>query len=296
MLAALAIAWSLGPSLPLERTEVQVAALGSRLFVVGGFPQAADARVDVFDVATGKWSAAAPLPAGGNHLAVAGGDGRVWVFGGLRKDKASDDAFEYDAASDRWSRLPALPLPCVAGAAVYFERKVHIVGGWCGGEHDADAHWVFDPQARTYSKKAAIPHAREHFLLIPANGRLFAIGGRFDTKTVELDDVEIYDPARDAWTRGAPLPEKRSGYAAALLGGEIFVLGGDNGSEKRQLPSHDDVFAYDVAANSWSRRGRLPYGVHGTGAAAFDGRLYVPAGSKLGGHELPLRTMIVSGP
>jgi len=56
--------WSTRAPLPTARQEVAVAALGERIFVVGGFGAgaAADATVEAYDVATDRWQARASYP------------------------------------------------------------------------------------------------------------------------------------------------------------------------------------------------------------------------------------------
>lgn len=298
-LTAAAPSWSFGPPLVHARTEVQVAILGERLYVIGGYPKVYDSRVDVYDAGTKVWTAAAPLPRGGNHLAVASGGGRIFVFGGCcTTDSEYATAYRYDGASNRWTSLRSLPAPCAAGAAAYLNGKVHIVGGSCKTGrtyHDVRRHLVYDPGSNTYANAAPIPWAREHFALLSIDGKLYAVGGRQETKTNETASMYAYNPKSDAWTILAPMPQKRSGFAATSIDGKIVVVGGDNGSEKHQLPAHAEVFIYDLASNTWSSAARLPYGVHGTDAAVLNGRVYLPGGSKIGGHDWPLKTMLTCG-
>src|SRR5581483_5499123 len=75
-------AWSSGAQLPVPRSEDAVAAVGSTIYVIGGYapagahPAALDSTgavdvdeplVQAFDLNTGRWSDRAPLPRGLNH-------------------------------------------------------------------------------------------------------------------------------------------------------------------------------------------------------------------------------------
>lgn len=234
---------------------------------------------------------------------MASGGGSIFVFGGCCADAARDSSFatayRYDTATNRWSNVAPLPEPCSAAAAAYLDGRVHIVGGSCGAgnnDHDVERHLVFIPETGRYAEAAPIPWAREHLALVVADGRLYALGGRQGNKTNETASVYVYDPGSDRWAALSPMPAKRSGMAAAFVNGRIYVFGGDNGTEAHQLPSHRDVFVYDVSSNEWTRLTDLPYGVHGTGAAVVRGKIYLPGGSQLGGHDEPLNTMLVITP
>ena len=289
--------WSQGPRLPFPRTEVQVAQSGSRLYVLGGYSAQTDfeSRVDIFDATSGLWSAGPPLPVGRNHTAVAAGNGYIYVFGGCcsRRTYSAD---VLDIAANAWRALPPMPAHCGAGAAAVLDGKVHIASGNCDVApdtyRDVTTHLVYDPMTERYSTAAPLPEARNHLCLIAAAGRLFAIGGRHETKAHERARVDIYDPRSDRWTPGAPLPAKRSGAACALSGGYIFVIGGDAGTEQIPAPAHDTVFVYSIARNRWSNGGTLPHGLHGTDAAVLGGTIYLPGGSAIGGHKRPLDEML----
>ena len=224
------------------------------------------------------------------------------MFGGCCQPDGTSNyatAYRYDIASNRWSELPALPAACAAAAAAYLAGKVHLVGGSCvdgASEHDVARHLVFDPTAGTYTDAAPISWPREHHALLVAHDTLYALGGRQETKTNETASMYAYDAGGDHWIEQPAMPAPRSGFPAAVANDKIFVFGGDNGDETHQLPSHRDVFVYDLAAKHWDRRADLPYGVHGTGAATLRGLIYIPAGSPLGGHAEPLASMLVVTP
>ena len=77
--------WTLGPPLPIGRSEVSVATIGTQIYLIGGYAPAGSnptqldstGKVDVdqplvqaFDIATQRWSDRAPIPRGMNHIGV----------------------------------------------------------------------------------------------------------------------------------------------------------------------------------------------------------------------------------
>src|SRR5437764_9576237 len=105
--------WGRESTLPgLALNAPAVAAIGSRLYVLGGFAGATNTPVDtvrVFDVSTHAWSTAAPLPSprGGEAAAVL--DGKIHVLGGGNSVSTLADHSVYDPATDSWSEAAPLP-------------------------------------------------------------------------------------------------------------------------------------------------------------------------------------------
>ena len=71
--------WMVGASAPTKRTEVAVAELNGKIYVVGGFaePDMSNALeygitkvVEVYDPETDSWTTATPLPEGRHHVVL----------------------------------------------------------------------------------------------------------------------------------------------------------------------------------------------------------------------------------
>ena len=72
--------------------------------------------------------------------------------------------------------------------------------------------------------------------------------------------------------------------AAVGPDGRIYVFGGTNTSGNNNYLTA--VYAYDIAANSWSTVAPLPVGMNsGAAATGPDGRLYVVGGSTAAGQS-----------
>ena len=98
-----------------------VAAIGSRIFVIGGFSGATNvptATVRVYDASTHAWSTAAPLPSPRGGAAAVVLDGKIRVLGGGNSESTLADHSVYDPATDTWSEAAPLPRPEGSVAAV----------------------------------------------------------------------------------------------------------------------------------------------------------------------------------
>jgi N-acetylneuraminic acid mutarotase len=266
--------WSTGAPLPSARTEVSVAEVNGKIYLVGGL--AAGRELETYDPATDTWSPGAPIPREVHHAAAVGVDGKLYLIGGYLDQSWTPTAavHEYDPETGRWRGLAPLPTPRGALAAAALDGRIHVVGGVGLNGKNTNAHESYHPATNRWTSRAPLPTARDHFVAAAAQGRLYAIGGRIDGDSGQnLNANEAYDPAADRWEEKAPLPTARSGIAAAVLDGRIFVVGGEARSG-----TFSNVEAYDPKTNSWSAYVPMPTARHGLGAAVVDGKLFVIAG------------------
>src|SRR5262245_32084315 len=106
-------AWSMKKPLPGgPRNEVALAAVGDKVFVVGGHVGGnAVPQVDEYDPATETWKTRAPMPKGLDHLGIAVLGGKIVTVGGFIGSVhrgAVADVYQYDPAADSWRALPSL--------------------------------------------------------------------------------------------------------------------------------------------------------------------------------------------
>jgi N-acetylneuraminic acid mutarotase len=285
--------WTKGTQLPNGRSEDSVAAVGSTIYVIGGYapagknPTALDSsgEVDVdqplvqaFDLQAGRWSDRAPLPRGLNHLGVTTLDGKIYAFGGFAQQNrdAVADANVYDPTADAWTPLPPLPAPLGSIAVAPLDGKIHLVGG--RDTHSVGTHVVFDPSTKRYTTAAPLPIGRDHMGLVAYGGKLYAIGGRVDDFNHNTSYVDIYDPKTNRWSPGTPMPSQRSGMAVVLYRDRILAIGGERGGG-----TFTNNEAYDPRTNAWMSLTALPEGRHGTGAVVVGDTLYLPAGAPVNG-------------
>lgn len=175
--------------MPTARGFLTAAAIGKRIYAVGGVTERtkyqSDVRVqpsqalEIYDVTSDTWSRGRGLPTPTQHAGGASAGGKLYVVGGRRVgDLSVDVAQRYDPATDTWRELPPLPLGSGGLQAVSDGRRVVAIGG--GDDHE---HWV-----------------------TPATW--------------------AFDPAADRWQRLADLSVARHGHAAAAIGTTAYTFGG----------------------------------------------------------------------
>src|SRR6266550_2182396 len=111
--AALVLAgtWETRAPLPVARSEVAGARVGSSIAVVGGFlaDGSNSARADLYSPARDRWTRLPDLPIAVNHPMAAGFGGRLYVFGGYRRFGGPPLRDLFVLHGSHWGRLPSLP-------------------------------------------------------------------------------------------------------------------------------------------------------------------------------------------
>lgn len=260
--------------MPSERTEVAVAAVDGKVYVIGGLN--GERELEIFDPQKWSWSRGAPFPRMVHHAAAVGSNGKLYVLGGFADGgwTPTDATYEYDPVTDRWAALASMPTARGALAAAVLGGRIHAVGGTARPKADTNAHEAYDPATNSWATLSPLPTPRDHLAAATLGGKIFAIGGRVGGNyRRNLGMNEVYDPTLDRWEPKAPLPTPRSGIVAVPLEGEIFVVGGE-----APTGTFAEVESYDPTMNSWTSRAPLPTPRHGLGAAVVSGKLYVLGG------------------
>jgi non-specific serine/threonine protein kinase len=259
--------WGVATPLPVARTEVAAARLGSEIVLLGGFlaDGTSTGRVDAYSPLTGRWRRLPDLPAKVNHAMAAAFAGRLYVVGGYGAERR---AFVYFGA--RWRALRNLPAPRAAAGAAIVNEKLYIVGGVLAPGKLAQRMLIFDLRRSRWSF-APGPSPREHLAVTAAGGLVYALAGR--SGGTNFTTFESYLPKRRAWRRLPPVPYPRGGTGAAVLRGRIVSVGGEE-----PAGTIASVYAYRIATRRWARLPDMRTPRHGLGVAAFGDRVYAIGG------------------
>jgi N-acetylneuraminic acid mutarotase len=206
------------------------------------------ASTEVFDPATGAWTAAAPMTeTRTGHQAVLLRDGRVLVIGGTVATGGPPAALAYcelfDPAAGSWTPTGDLGTGRTGHQATLLpDGTVLVTGGDAVGRRP---------------------------------------DGRYDARS--LDTAERYNPATGTWTAAARMPGPRTRHRGILLRtGQVLLTGGTSGPTF--TAGYRTAVTYDPGADSWTgtgalARGRWAYAV----AELSDGRIVVAGGIAAGG-------------
>jgi len=181
-----------------------------RMHLLGGY---AEQRVDrpyqhVYDAVADRWTVAAPLPRGANHVGVAILDGRLFAVGGFveQNRRPHGECFVYEIGSDRWERIAPLPAACGSVACVALGGLIHGIGGAVGDTFpNSNLHHVSEPASDRWAPRSPLPTARSGHGAVLYRSKIFVMGGEGTNRV--FGQNEAYDPQKDGWEQYAPMRE-----------------------------------------------------------------------------------------
>ena len=211
--------WSLLAPMPVANSEIAVAGLNGKIYVIGGYPwdRKTVATVQMYDSATDKWQIVAPLPVPLNHVMAAAVDGKVYAIGGQTTESSEPDkagvvntVYEYDPAANRWTAKAPMPTRRGGGAAAVVGGKIYVAGGRPPGGADFA---VYDPKADRWTTLPNLPTQRNHLAADAIDGKIYVVGGRFEGgfRSERTDVVEVFDPQTNQWSKRRPMLRPRGG-------------------------------------------------------------------------------------
>lgn len=197
------------------------AAVGNRMFFMGGYTAAGDPSPDVWELVDDVWANRASLPepvAAG--AAVILGDA-VYIVGGA----PGAPFLRYDPEADSWSMLrePTTEREHVAGVALDGEIWA-LAGRWEGEIFDTTE--VYDPVMGTWRAGPSLLEARSGFGAVVADGSIVVAGGEVFSPDQALTSVEMFEPADDQWVTIEPLPHGLHGNPLVAIDTAVYLPGG----------------------------------------------------------------------
>jgi hypothetical protein len=94
-------------------------------------------------------------------------EGHIYAFGGFieQNRNPNNHAYVYEVSQDKWRSIAPMPRPHGAAAAVALNGKLHLIGGASSPTDERASvgwHEVYDPKTDQWSRKKALPGARDH--------------------------------------------------------------------------------------------------------------------------------------
>ncbi|MBV8756089.1 MAG: hypothetical protein JO257_02365 [Deltaproteobacteria bacterium] len=227
--------WSELPDAPVAWTHIQLAGLGTRVYLLGGLEgQSYTAKGDCFVLdtadATPAWQPIAPIPPGFERgsAAVVVAMPRIYLLGGASTTGAVATNIYYDVQANMWAQLmPDLPMARSHPAGMRtVDGRLIVAGGLAtlDATQPAKDVWSLVPTGTMWETKAPMPTARGGCAYGVIQGQLICAGG--EAGQAAQSTTASYDPLGDVWTTVEDMPESRAGTQGAAIGSRLFVPGG----------------------------------------------------------------------
>jgi N-acetylneuraminic acid mutarotase len=248
--------------------------------------------------AQGKWVKLAPFPEPAEELLGAAANGKMYVFCGLAPGwKPLALVYEYDPATDKWTKKNPMPLASHHVSFTEHKGKIYAFGGFTLPQSGppawvpVDNAWEYDPANDRWRALAPLPTKRGSPVAVSVGDRIYVIGGAVAgpgqasvhpaRPHTSVGTVEEYDPASNTWRQRASMPTPRNHMVGGAISGKIYVASGRVGAAFISGGSSNVgvIEAYDPATDSWSQGlARMADPRSAAAAGVHDGKLYVTGG------------------
>ena len=188
--------WAVGPALPTGRLRGSsgAVAVAGKLYLISGNTSGHNGPVsplvDVFDPATGSFTALASIPNARDHFFAVAHQGKIYVAGGRDSNAGADgDIFDdtiaavdvYDIAGNSWTTLPAasnLPTARAAAATAIVGNELIVAGGESALQSGAHAQTeAMDLTTKTWRSLAPMRTPRHAAQAIVSGTGLYIVAG-----------------------------------------------------------------------------------------------------------------------
>lgn len=290
---------------PEGRTEGVVEAAAGKLYHISGIGGGGlSASVDVYDPATGTWSAGPdiPTPVHDAQSAVVGTS--IYVIGGRSTidGPAIHTVQALDTTTGTWSNGADAPTAVARGGAGVFGGAIYVLFGMTNDEMGSpDGTLVYNPSILLYGPEEdvwfsfSVPFVLEGFATVVAGADMYMINGRtvFDGEEILSPFVFIFSALFNNIFFTSPTRTGIYEGTADIVGNRLYLTGGvqefDGAASNltQTLELGRRVGVIDVFARSfWSPESDLPFTTTASGSAALNGELYVVGGDTTGAGDL----------
>src|SRR6266404_3143769 len=168
--------------------------------------------------AQAKWVRLAPFPEPAEEILGAAAGGKMYVFAGLAPVwKPMGMVYEYDPASNQWTKKKPMALPSHHVAFTEYHGKIYAFGGFVYPTSGPAAWvpinnaWEYDPATDTWKALAPMPSKRGSPVAAAVGDKIYVIGGAGlppgstdmavspTTPHASVGTVEEYDPESNTW-------------------------------------------------------------------------------------------------
>jgi Kelch motif len=224
-----------------------------------------------------QWETRAAMPIPRTEVAAAVVGGEIVVFGGFTADGgASRRADAYSPATNRWRRLPDLPIGVHHAMGVGAGGRAYAIGGYTDTGATLRAAFVLERGAWRAIPRMPFPRAAAGAGV--ARGKIVVAGGIGEARRLARNAL-VYDIRARRWSV-VPGPTPREHLGVTSLGGTVYAVAGRTAGLDTNLLTFE---SYRPGDRSWRRLQPVPDARGGTGAAALAGHVVSVGGEEPGG-------------
>jgi hypothetical protein len=167
--------------------------------------------------------------------------------------------------------VPNMPIGINAFGYIKYDNKVYIIGGYNTGV--TNTNYIYDIITNTWTIGTPIPQAKHTFSCTACNGKIYCVGGSYNSAYASLNTNYIYDITGDSWSTGTIMPQSICDYACDMYGENNHYIAGYNSSTR-----FNTNYIYNTISDSWTAGQSVPISSSGGRGIINNGKFYYIGG------------------
>eukprot|EP00090_Calanus_glacialis_P017543 TRINITY_DN27284_c0_g1_i1.p1 TRINITY_DN27284_c0_g1~~TRINITY_DN27284_c0_g1_i1.p1 ORF type:complete len:579 (-),score=171.49 TRINITY_DN27284_c0_g1_i1:69-1805(-) len=203
--------WGVEQGIPPGRLLSGGAVVGRRLYLMGGVSiedwdgmrggtgqVVTSPSVDCYHLDTNQWEQVTEMDMSRSSPGLVVVDGKVWVFGGLKKRDMLQSCCCYDPEDDSWTDIADLPDKFAYFSCLVVGKVVWVMGGM-GQDYKCRTNtYIFNTVDGSWSLGPSLNQPRKGAFGFYHNKKIYLCGGSMDGMKY-LDTTEILDNVKGIW-------------------------------------------------------------------------------------------------
>ena len=259
--------WRSGAALPTARLGAAAGAIGSDIFVIGGYTlNGAIGNNDIYNPDKNTWTSGAADPNPRAFAAYAVVNKKLYIFGGSNGSALLSVAEAYDPATNSWSTLAPVPYVQESASAVADKDVIYVIGGQNLTNYLTTVE-SYNTTTNTWTEEAPLLVAKGWSAVSLLGTTVVSADG--SNSSGNLGDNEGYNTGNNTWTELTADPTPRTPGCGAAINGKLYVAGG---TTPTMITLNE---AYNPGTKTWATLAPMPQAPgYAAGSAVAGGNLY----------------------
>eukprot|EP00092_Neocalanus_flemingeri_P032626 GFUD01035487.1.p1 GENE.GFUD01035487.1~~GFUD01035487.1.p1 ORF type:complete len:578 (+),score=160.67 GFUD01035487.1:46-1779(+) len=203
--------WGVELGDPPDRLLSGGAVVGRKLYLVGGVSiedwdgmrggsgqVVTSPSVDCYCLDTKHWVGVTEMEKSRSSPGVVVVEGKIWVFGGLKRREMLRSCCCYDPETDSWTDVADMPDKFAYFSCLVVGKVVWVMGGMSQDYKCRTNTYMFNTVDGKWNVGPSLNTPRKGAFGFVHNGKIYLCGGSMDGM-VYLDTTEVLDPDRGKW-------------------------------------------------------------------------------------------------
>ncbi|PPR51352.1 MAG: N-acetylneuraminate epimerase [Alphaproteobacteria bacterium MarineAlpha5_Bin10] len=223
-----------------------------------------------------SWVEKSPMLSARSELSTLVHKEKIYVLGGIGKDKALS-AFEvYDTINDKWEVLAPLPIPNHHGSLGIVNDKIYLIGGFVDltWRHANGIIYEYDIKNNIWSEYDSLNRLRVAHTSESINDKIYIFGGHGYKPSHILYYLPKEKKMKELETR---MPSPADHIASIIdLDGNFIIFGG-----RFREGNLNTIRIYNLQTNKWLTNNGLPYAASGHIVEILENKIHIIGGEDL---------------